>query len=308
MNSLNVGVQDQIMALRWVNQTIEVCCRMPRPLAGPDCVFLAQSFGGDPGLVTIQGQASGAVSVCAHLVSKLRYDHPSRPPRRGVTRWCSTGLFHRAVMQSLGCHRNPLPWDTRNQFIAALQVYVQQRTGSPLIGGAYGKRFVVVLKWDTHTKELELSGVTQAARSATWIVCRACRPSRCSTRRTASSSTSPSTTTWYVPALSISPRAGAWVDGTCAQLVGQPQHIIAGGGWNRVPLMIGAVLCGQALLTRWSDSECACVCRIDDARGASVLHDVVRTPTCRRGLDSHPSVGFPTRHTRTTTGCTTSSG
>jgi para-nitrobenzyl esterase len=60
----NYGFLDQVAALHWVRENI----------AG---------FGGDPNNVTIFGESAGAVSVAAHLVSPL-----------------STGLFHRAILQS----------------------------------------------------------------------------------------------------------------------------------------------------------------------------------------------------------------
>ncbi|MFB7842715.1 carboxylesterase/lipase family protein [Microbacterium sp. NPDC056052] len=60
----NVGLLDQLAALRWVRRNI----------AG---------FGGDSDNVTIFGQSAGAVSIAAHLAA---------PPSRG--------LFHRAIMQS----------------------------------------------------------------------------------------------------------------------------------------------------------------------------------------------------------------
>ena len=60
----NLGLRDQLAALRWVRENI----------AG---------FGGDPGNVTFFGAASGAVSVACLLASPL-----------------SQGLFHRAIVQS----------------------------------------------------------------------------------------------------------------------------------------------------------------------------------------------------------------
>lgn len=62
----NYGTQDQIWALRWVQDNIE-------------------AFGGDPGQVTLFGESAGGVSVCTMLGS----------PR-------AAGLFHRAIIQSGG--------------------------------------------------------------------------------------------------------------------------------------------------------------------------------------------------------------
>ncbi|KAJ8407943.1 hypothetical protein AAFF_G00269870 [Aldrovandia affinis] len=60
----NVGMLDQVCALRWVQDTIH-------------------SFGGDPGSVTIFGESAGAISVSLHMLSPV-----------------TSGLFHRAISQS----------------------------------------------------------------------------------------------------------------------------------------------------------------------------------------------------------------
>ncbi|XP_049779486.1 venom carboxylesterase-6-like [Schistocerca cancellata] len=60
----NAGVKDQHLALTWVKQNIA-------------------SFGGDPDLVTLQGQSAGGMDVSLHLVSPL-----------------SSGLFSRLIIQS----------------------------------------------------------------------------------------------------------------------------------------------------------------------------------------------------------------
>ena len=60
----NVGMLDQVMALRWVQDNIRV-------------------FGGDPEVVTIFGESAGAWSVGSHMISPL-----------------SRGLFKRAITQS----------------------------------------------------------------------------------------------------------------------------------------------------------------------------------------------------------------
>ncbi len=60
----NYGLQDQLAALRWVQENIE-------------------SFGGDPGNVTIFGESAGAHAIGILMASPL-----------------STGLFHKAICQS----------------------------------------------------------------------------------------------------------------------------------------------------------------------------------------------------------------
>ncbi|KAG0430055.1 hypothetical protein HPB47_023052 [Ixodes persulcatus] len=65
----NQGLLDQNLALKWIQEHIDV-------------------FGGDPAMVTVIGQSAGAMSIHAHILSPL-----------------SKGLFKRAVMLS-GSHNN----------------------------------------------------------------------------------------------------------------------------------------------------------------------------------------------------------
>lgn len=60
----NMGLKDQVIALRWVQQHIE-------------------KFGGNPKAVTLWGYSAGSVSIGLHMMSPM-----------------SKGLFHRAIMQS----------------------------------------------------------------------------------------------------------------------------------------------------------------------------------------------------------------
>ncbi|MBS1210074.1 MAG: pnbA 1 [Proteobacteria bacterium] len=63
-NAINLGLHDQIAALRWINQAI-------------------QAFGGDPEHVTIAGQSAGAYSIAAMLGTDI-----------------SRGLFNQAILMS----------------------------------------------------------------------------------------------------------------------------------------------------------------------------------------------------------------
>ena len=63
-----LGLEDQREALRWIRRNI-------------------RAFGGDPERVTLAGESAGAASVCMQLIA----------PRE------SSGLFQRAIVQSVGC-------------------------------------------------------------------------------------------------------------------------------------------------------------------------------------------------------------
>ncbi|XP_065285434.1 acetylcholinesterase-1-like isoform X3 [Dermacentor albipictus] len=99
----NMGLYDQVEALRWVRANVEF-------------------FGGDPNAVTLVGQSAGAISISYHMMSPM-----------------SKGLFHRAVMlsgtpsslayvdsidqndnfrrigRSLGCVDYSLPWHLQKE-------------------------------------------------------------------------------------------------------------------------------------------------------------------------------------------------
>ncbi|EFN65474.1 Esterase FE4 [Camponotus floridanus] len=69
----NLGLKDQVLALRWVKRNIA-------------------AFGGDPDCVTISGYSIGGFSVLLHMVSPM-----------------SKGLFHRAIMMSGATALEPYP-------------------------------------------------------------------------------------------------------------------------------------------------------------------------------------------------------
>ncbi|XP_023236335.1 acetylcholinesterase-like [Centruroides sculpturatus] len=60
----NMGMLDQVMALKWVHRNIE-------------------TFGGEKNLITVFGQSSGAISIAHHMISPL-----------------TKGLFNRVILQS----------------------------------------------------------------------------------------------------------------------------------------------------------------------------------------------------------------
>nr|QCC89018.1 carboxylesterase 3 [Meteorus pulchricornis] len=75
----NLGLKDQVEALRWVQKNIN-------------------NFGGDPNCVTIMGYSAGGWSVTLHMVSPM-----------------SKGLFHRAIaMSGAVTYQNLLPTDQKD--------------------------------------------------------------------------------------------------------------------------------------------------------------------------------------------------
>ncbi|VVC96524.1 unnamed protein product [Leptidea sinapis] len=70
----NMGLKDQVAALRWIMRNIKV-------------------FGGDPDNITLFGESAGSASVLYHIVSPL-----------------SKGLFHKAILQSGSAIS---PWSTQ---------------------------------------------------------------------------------------------------------------------------------------------------------------------------------------------------
>lgn len=82
----NFGMLDMIAALNWVQNNIS-------------------AFGGDPSRVTIFGQSTGAIGVCALIASPL-----------------ATGKFHRAILQSQGCRAYPLEKEEASGVALANQV------------------------------------------------------------------------------------------------------------------------------------------------------------------------------------------
>ncbi|VVC34997.1 Hypothetical protein CINCED_3A002934 [Cinara cedri] len=77
----NMGLKDQLFALKWVKANISV-------------------FGGDPDNITIFGESAGSASVHCHLLSPL-----------------SKGSFQRAIMQS-GCIFNPWAFHEKHKEVA----------------------------------------------------------------------------------------------------------------------------------------------------------------------------------------------
>ncbi|KAL0131201.1 hypothetical protein PUN28_002634 [Cardiocondyla obscurior] len=69
----NLGLKDQVEALRWIQRNIA-------------------TFGGDPDSVTISGYSVGGISVLLHMVSPM-----------------SAGLFHRAIVMSGGTLKESFP-------------------------------------------------------------------------------------------------------------------------------------------------------------------------------------------------------
>lgn len=76
----NYGIQDQRMAMQWVQNNIA-------------------KFGGDKNRVTIFGESAGGMSICCHIVSPY-----------------SKGLFAGAIMESGGCDTPAIYQETKYAF------------------------------------------------------------------------------------------------------------------------------------------------------------------------------------------------
>lgn len=87
----NMGLKDQILALKWVNENIH-------------------NFGGDKSKITLYGHSAGASSVNFHLLLPA-----------------SRNLFKRAIMAS-GCVLNPWSYNRKNHTQMLKQLLAQERS------------------------------------------------------------------------------------------------------------------------------------------------------------------------------------
>lgn len=83
----NVGLKDQVQALKWVRENIK-------------------AFGGDPDSITLIGESAGSASVFYHLLSPM-----------------SRGLFHKAIMQSGSAMS---PWSFQFEPLATASALARQ--------------------------------------------------------------------------------------------------------------------------------------------------------------------------------------
>jgi len=93
-DSGNFGTLDMIKALQWVNENIHY-------------------FGGDPDNVTIAGESAGAYNVLSLLISPL-----------------STGLFHKAIMQSGGQYTNSVAQGEAHANDVIIQIMINDGTAA----------------------------------------------------------------------------------------------------------------------------------------------------------------------------------
>ncbi|WP_427895726.1 carboxylesterase family protein [Kribbella sp. GL6] len=102
MPEVNLGLQDQLAALRWVQRNI-------------------RAFGGDPTNVTLSGESAGALSTCTHLASPA-----------------AAGLFAKAIISSGSCTTSYAPYSIDSHIPVEVTTW-NDRTTTNAMGTATAK-------------------------------------------------------------------------------------------------------------------------------------------------------------------------